>query len=108
MLVYECPQIVECAFCTNPLITSGIYESTLEQVQIYPNPTDGELNISYNVGANQLTKVVIRDLSGKLIKEVSVSSQSGKNLVTIDVSKLDAGVYLIETGSTITKRIVIR
>ena len=93
---------------SDTLITSGIYESTLEQVQIYPNPTDGELNISYNVGANQLTKVVIRDLSGKLIKEVSVSSQSGKNLVTIDVSKLDAGVYLIETGSTITKRIVIR
>ncbi|MCO4814235.1 MAG: S8 family serine peptidase [Flavobacteriales bacterium] len=93
---------------SDTLITSGIIENSMEQVQIYPNPATKELNISYNLTSNQFTNVVIRDLTGKLIKEVFVNSQSGKNLITIDVSKFDAGVYLIETGGLNPERIVIR
>jgi hypothetical protein len=66
---------------------------------LYPNPTSGILNI----GNTNLTKILIYDISGKVIREF-------KPQATIDLSTMSKGFYLIklvsDLGESIDKIIV--
>jgi len=67
---------------------------------LYPNPTDGILNI----GNRNLTKIQIFDLTGKLVKEFNP-------IPLVDLSNLSKGIYLIKLISdegTITDKIIIK
>ncbi len=68
-----------------PSIENGFQASTMK---IFPNPTNGYINIH---GIEQKAHVRIYDLLGK--KLISIQLNSNKAL---DISQLDAGVYLIE------------
>jgi methionine-rich copper-binding protein CopC len=62
---------------------------------LYPNPTEGELNLKFNLSAAQWTKVQITDVSGKLIETHRINGQEGDNLVVMNTSHLASGSYLI-------------
>ena len=67
---------------------------------IFPNPTDGMLNIDNE----NLEKIVLYDISGKIISEFAPVSQ-------IDLSTLTKGVYIIKLYSEkeiTTNKIVIQ
>jgi hypothetical protein len=71
-----------------------------ESISVYPNPATNVLNISAQI---DITKLVMFDVIGKQVISV-------ENTKTINVSKLNAGVYLLKITSskgTITKKIVI-
>ncbi|QRR01120.1 T9SS type A sorting domain-containing protein [Dyadobacter sandarakinus] len=65
--------------------------------QVYPNPVTDQLTIS---AAHSLRKVVIRDASGR---EVFSADSAGKVMV-VDVSRLPAGLYIVEA---VDKRVQI-
>ncbi len=72
-------------------------------VKIYPNPSDGAVNIS---GAQNST-VTISDINGKIV----YSSKILNNNQYIDLSGLSGGVYIVRivgTNKAVTKKIVIR
>ena len=60
----------------------------------FPNPTSDNLNISLGAD-NQRVKVFISDLNGKKYFERNFENKNG--LLTIDVSSLEAGIYLYES-----------
>jgi hypothetical protein len=68
--------------------STGIKEKTTynNDVNIYPNPTTGMLNI--DVKQHNFTSITIMDLTGKEVLNTSST--------TIDVSMLDAGIYYIQ------------
>jgi hypothetical protein len=77
-------------------IVLGIEESvSLNDLVLYPNPTEGELNLKFNLSAAQWTKVQITDVSGKLIETHRINGQEGDNLVVMNTSHLASGSYLI-------------
>jgi hypothetical protein len=62
---------------------------------IFPNPTDGLLNLSSN---DQIKQIRIFDMHGRIVKlDINFERQ-------IDVSNLDAGLYFIQ--ATINKQLV--
>ncbi|MBS1741686.1 MAG: zinc-dependent metalloprotease [Bacteroidetes bacterium] len=70
---------------------------------VYPNPTAGQLNIDYNSETTGSLKVQVYDSKGALVKDQLILVETGRNVNTLDVSKLAAGVYLlkyIEPGGT--------
>lgn len=71
--------------------TSNISENTNFEMVVYPNPTNGILNIKGTVN----DEIQILDLSGRVI-----STHLKTN--TIDVSNLSKGVYYIKMGNTFT------
>lgn len=83
-----------------PLSTSN-FEST--QVSIYPNPTKNIINIYSPIEQPQAVKLF--DISGKLIH----SNLLTENKQSIDISHLNAGVYLMKilfTDKEVTHKVV--
>ncbi len=77
-------------------IVSGIDElSAIETMTIYPNPTEGDLNIEFNVDNAQDAKIVIQDVYGKTIEQQLIHAAQGNNLVLMDTNKFAAGVYFV-------------
>ncbi|MEW4923223.1 T9SS type A sorting domain-containing protein [Algibacter sp. 2305UL17-15] len=100
--------------CGKPLMTNfsgscalGIEEDILNKgIRIYPNPTKGNLFIS-NDGLVNLEKIVIYDVSGRLISQQDISNTS--RLRTVRLNGLSKGVYLVNIHSDktfITKKII--
>lgn len=83
--------------------TLGIHENTIAGLKIYPNPvTNGYLYITSN--GNEPKSVNVFDILGKQVINTTASDQP------INVSNLDAGVYIIkitEAGKTATRKLVI-
>jgi PKD repeat protein len=73
---------------------------SLQDINLFPNPTDNELQISFTSQTGDQLDFAITDLSGKLIKSLPVNAHEGANLVFIETTDLSAGTYLIKiTGS---------
>lgn len=77
------------------LDVTGIELIGEDSFTIYPNPTDGLLNLSSN---DQIKQIRIFDIQGRTVK------QDINNERQIDVSNLDAGLYFVQ--ATINNQVV--
>jgi len=64
------------------------------QVKLYPNPVHDKLNI-YLVGDNNQKKMVLYDMSGKLVYLQVLNDM----FTTLDLHKLNSGVYVVKIRS---------
>jgi hypothetical protein len=65
-------------------------------VMVYPNPMDEEANIMVSSSEKMQVNISIYDISGKLVYEQSMSSNSSLQLQEVH---LDQGVYLLSATS---------
>lgn len=74
----------------------GVEENTTSSLEVYPNPVKDELTIAnLTVEGNATIRIV--DLQGKVVYTSVVSDQAGN--YTLDVSKYENGVYVVEVIS---------
>jgi hypothetical protein len=71
---------------------------TNQNFKIYPNPTNGILNI--NANSDTYYDIVLTDINGKII----IKKESLHNINNIDISKLDKGVYFVTLTSNLSTR----
>lgn len=64
----------------------------------YPNPVKNMLNIKIATVQNENTRVNILDMSGRILKSIPVKLNSGEQILTIDVSTLNSGTYMLKTS----------
>lgn len=78
----------------------GLTESELvEDLSVYPNPTDNELNVKFSVGSAQSMIFTITDISGKQIQSNVINANAGSNLVMMNTSDLASGMYFLKLNS---------
>jgi hypothetical protein len=65
-------------------------------VTVYPNPTQGVVNIDVYATRNQLTAVKVMDMSGRVVKQVLAQSEAGMNKLSIDLGDVAQGLYTIQ------------
>jgi hypothetical protein len=77
---------------------------------VFPNPSTGIFEIRFEEKNNTFISVEVYNLEGRLLYE----SQSATSSVTIDLSDLDHGIYLLkiktlidETEIRLTERIIV-
>ena len=75
----------------------SIENLTFENVNVFPNPTNGLINIQLTQELNELTYIEITDQAGRLVKEVEFNNG---NLLTINVSELENGIYHVLIQNT--------
>jgi len=85
-------------------LVASVDEIPQENLVIYPNPTDGELNVQFDRSVSGEMELSITDLSGKQVQRSKVMAQPGSNLVIVDTKNLSAGMYLLNVTEGISKK----
>jgi PKD repeat protein len=77
-------------------VIAGIDETPqMNGVNLYPNPADEEVTLSFTSINTQAITVAIQDVFGKTIQTHKVLAQNGSNLVFLDTQKLASGTYFV-------------
>ncbi|MGB0177463.1 MAG: PKD domain-containing protein, partial [Owenweeksia sp.] len=88
----------------------GLAENMITQsLSIYPNPTSGRIQVSFETASSDGANITILDLSGKAVLRFDVTDLNGRFDDYLDISELANGTYMlrVESGSmTAVRRIV--
>lgn len=76
--------------------TSGIAAVTAGSLKVYPNPADDFVNVEYTVARDSKVFFILNNLQGALVDNCSRFSPEGNNTLTMNVSKLPAGIYFLQ------------
>ena len=71
-----------------------------DEMLIYPNPVFNILNLQLNVNTEGAAQIDIMDITGKQVLMKKQTMLEGENLMTIDVSNLSSGMYMIRYTDT--------
>ena len=80
-------------------------------IQLYPNPTNNELNIQFTTARRENVNITVTDLLGREIATVTNSAYEGETHLNFDTHNISKGVYFIcfKSGTeTITKKFVVQ
>lgn len=96
---------------TSPAITGSCFDFTTEffgveqipsiqNVSLYPNPSNGIVNVMYNAFSNTDVIITVLDINGRVMQNLPVIYASeGYNVTQLDVTGYPAGVYLVKIQS---------
>lgn len=70
-------------------------EGEINELAVYPNPTEGDVNIRFSVANQDNAIILVQDLAGKIVEQQNIMAQPGANLVMLDAQHLAAGSYLM-------------
>jgi hypothetical protein len=66
------------------------------QLQVYPNPANEYINLSFNVEQSQQATIILRDAAGRIVYNEAKEAIAGFNNQQIEVSNLAKGVYFVQ------------
>lgn len=103
--------VPECTLLEINLTQTAINETAadLEQIKVYPNPSTGIFNFSFEDYCKQNFKVIVYDILGNVVLIEKFSS--AEKISSLDLSKQPKGIYslFIDDGEKfITKKLVLQ
>ncbi|MHB8261045.1 MAG: C10 family peptidase [Bacteroidia bacterium] len=86
---------------------------TIVDLNLYPNPSMGKVNIDLNLSESHNVAVTVTDMIGRTVETIeSKSYQTGETTLTIDNNNsYQAGVYLVNIsidGQRISKKVIVQ
>ncbi|HET6991346.1 MAG TPA: T9SS type A sorting domain-containing protein [Bacteroidia bacterium] len=92
--------------------TVGINETQANQnnLNVYPNPAENLLNVSFNLENSSSVKIQLFDISGKLIEEFNPNCSIGENTIPLNLEGIERGIYfvrLVSDKGTDNRKIVV-
>lgn len=83
------------------ITTLGITQSSNDSFfTVYPNPSDGKFNISFNVPVKATYKLELTNELGQLVYNETLTDFSGNYLKQMNVSQFGKGLYVISLTNT--------
>ncbi len=80
-----------------PLSTISIGES--QEVQLFPNPTNGQVNLTLDFTQNTEVSLSITDLAGKQVYTENIGAVTGTHNHDLNLSQLAKGIYLVQVST---------
>lgn len=80
-----------------------------EDLMVFPNPTENELNIQFSSFDSGIMNATIFNLAGQVVSAEAFAVNAGNMFHTIDTSNLESGVYFVNlnnNNSNITIRVI--
>jgi PKD repeat protein len=77
------------------LVVGIAEEGEFADLALYPNPVDAEVNLRFTVSNAQQMVIIVKDITGKHVKDVLVNAAAGTNLVMMDTNELSSGSYFM-------------
>ena len=66
------------------------------QLEVYPNPANSFINLSFNVGQSQQATIILRDAASRVVYYEAIDAAAGFNSQQIELSNLSKGVYFVQ------------
>jgi len=70
-------------------------EKTIQELNLYPNPTNNILNVDFEMTNNSDVKMVVMSLTGQMVEMRDLKLEEGTQQFKVDVSRLGNGIYFI-------------
>ena len=91
----------------------AVIEQTISEVKVFPNPSDGRFQLTFEYSGQEKINAKVFDITGKQVKNISDDLVKSERSVTanIDLESPSSGIYFIRIGwgkSLLTKKIIIR
>lgn len=91
---------------------TGIEQAAIE-IEVYPNPSDGRFQLTFEYSGTEKVSAKVFDITGKQVKDISEDLVITETAVTaqVDLDSPNSGIYFIRIswGKTLlTKKIIIR
>ena len=89
-------------------IVMGLNDNSfLNGINLFPNPSQNEINISFELLSSEKLPIEIYDFSGKLIQSNVLNGLQGKNLVQYSTETLSNGMYSVKIGSSLMRQFIV-
>lgn len=82
---------------TVDMIQTGVEDVVTSKVAVYPNPTEGVINIT---APSAIGEIALYNISGSLVAKFN---SNGESTLSIDISEISAGTYFLKTGTQVAK-----
>ncbi|WNM19927.1 zinc-dependent metalloprotease [Flavobacterium capsici] len=95
--------------CKNTAVPLEVNENSLQNFSLYPNPNNGNFNISFNSNSTNKINVGVFDIRGRSVFSNDYQNNGFFN-ETINLSNIQSGIYLVKVQDgekQITKKIVV-
>jgi Cu/Zn superoxide dismutase len=93
-----------------PGTTTGIEEKALpKSFAVYPNPSSGIVNVQIESSTSVPVQILVYDMLGKEVSAQMNKLNAGSNLLNLNISNLENGIYFIRIQSdkqVITQKII--
>jgi len=70
-----------------------------EELKLYPNPVYDIVNVEFDIIEQGVVSIQVMDLSGKVVNSLQSSVNKGKNKLSLDLSHLANGTYIMKAVS---------
>jgi alpha-tubulin suppressor-like RCC1 family protein len=97
--------------CPTSTLANEIHTLDKAEISLYPNPTNGIVNIDYNLDNSSKITISVTNIQGQIINEIKVDRNSGTQTDSIDLSNQSRGMYFItltNENSSFTSKVVKR
>jgi len=81
----------------------SVYIESLDEIMVYPNPINQEINLILNSKLNLDQTLYIFDLVGNVIYTENLLIEKGNNEFKINLPNLSKGVYTLKLGTSLIK-----
>ena len=92
-------------------VRNAIIQNTANtSVAIYPNPSNGNVNLDFSLEEDTNTIIDLFDMSGKNVFRKEVEAKKDRNVVSLELMDLPSGVYTVRmnmAGKVVTKLVKI-
>ena len=92
-------------FFTGHSTPSNLPDRKTGQLQVWPNPTNGVINIQ--ITDVESPEICVFDVYGKMVDVVETSSNSSLQTAQIDLSRYCDGVYFVREGNGAVTKVVL-
>lgn len=95
----------------SPCFVDGVAENNIENLSIYPNPTNGAFAMRVSLKENESATLRISDLAGRVVFERAQNLSSGGNSIVVQDANLSNGVYMLQLigeNEILTEKLVVK
>lgn len=76
--------------------TGNVINTIKTKLKTFPNPTNDNTNLSFNLSKTGEVLVNVYSITGRLVKSISKNMIAGSNILPIDCENLPNGTYIIK------------
>jgi hypothetical protein len=87
------------------------HELAIDELKFYPNPSQGQFNLTFNLPKKGKTQILIYDMQGKKVHEQDLGRFSGKYNADINLSDAGPGTYIlniIQGNKKIAEKLIVQ